>query len=108
MSGHQDPGLQPERTDLAWTRTAVAYSLCSAVLLRWAWVFGAPVFFLVVLLLGIAAMIYLTQRHRYRRQVAGINRGWTQANIAGVLLMSVSMVIFGVVALVLVWGEALR
>lgn len=105
---HEDPGLQPERTGLAWTRTAVAYSLCSAVLLRWAWVFGTPVFFMVALLLAIAATVYLTQRNRYRRQVEGINRGWTRANVTGVMIMSVSMVIFGVAALVLVVGGALR
>ena len=36
-----DPGLQPERTSLAWTRTALAVLLNALVALRGAWTDGS-------------------------------------------------------------------
>lgn len=100
--GPADPGLQPERTDLSWSRTAMAYALASAVLLRWAWVFGAGVFILVTLLCSIAVIIHLSQKSRYRRQVAGVRSGRAPANVRGVFIMSASMIIYGGVALLLI------
>jgi len=32
---HDDSGLQPERTDLAWGRTSMAMVVAAAVFLRW-------------------------------------------------------------------------
>lgn len=100
--GPADPGLQPERTDLSWNRTAMAYALASAVLLRWAGVLGAGVFVLVLMLFGVALLIHLTQRSRYHRHVEGVREGRASANVRGVLIMSGSMISYGVVALVLV------
>ena len=43
ISLHSDPGLQPERTTLAWTRTVVAMLVVGAVMLRWAHLYGSAV-----------------------------------------------------------------
>ena len=44
MTGSRDPGLQPERTELAWRRTALSAAACSALVLHAAardgWGFG--------------------------------------------------------------------
>lgn len=63
-----DPGLQPERTELAWRRTALALGAGSLVALRLlpvafghpAWAFGG------VAGLVIAAVLWLAARRRYR------------------------------------------
>ncbi|MGP6173189.1 DUF202 domain-containing protein [Corynebacterium sp. A21] len=99
---HQDPGLQPERTDMAWTRTALAYALCAAVLLRWAWVLGPMVLLLVLGLLAVSLTVALTQDRRYRRLVHSIVAEQAPANLGGVLLMSGALVLFGISAIVLV------
>ncbi|QYH20323.1 DUF202 domain-containing protein [Corynebacterium aquatimens] len=32
---HADPGLQPERTSMSWSRTAISMLVVSSILLRW-------------------------------------------------------------------------
>ena len=63
-----DPGLQPERTELAWRRTALALGAGSLVALRLLPVaFGHPAWaFLGVAGLAIAAALWLAARRRYR------------------------------------------
>lgn len=63
-----DPGLQPERTELAWRRTSLALGAGSLVALRLlpvtfghpAWAFGG------IAGLAIAAAFWLAARRRYR------------------------------------------
>lgn len=50
----EDPGLQPERTALAWQRTAVSFFAASLLVLRWVERLGATAV-LMILLAGLAA-----------------------------------------------------
>lgn len=62
-----DPGLQPERTELAWRRTALALGAGSIVALRLLPVtFGHPVWaFGGFAGLAVAAVLWFTARRRY-------------------------------------------
>lgn len=50
----EDPGLQPERTALAWQRTAVSFFAASLLILRWVETLGI-IAVAMVLLSGLAA-----------------------------------------------------
>ncbi|WP_084541808.1 DUF202 domain-containing protein [Halomonas cupida] len=69
---HHDPGLQPERTVLAWGRTVVSCLLVSLGLLRWLPTYPHLVSSSVSLALILTGWCLATQRQRYRRQSLGI------------------------------------
>lgn len=63
-----DPGLQPERTLLAWRRTILALAVGLAVSVRWSWAMwpvGATWGGIVVF--GLLAAAYSLSTWRYRR-----------------------------------------
>lgn len=99
---HGDPGLQPERTTLAWTRTLVSYAVCSAILLRWLPHYGAFVVVLIFLMLATALGIHLSQSARHRASVQGISAGRVRAQVRAVLVITVGMIIFGVSGIILI------
>lgn len=65
-----DPGLQPERTSLAWGRTMLAMVVASMLFLRWIPDYGWFPIILIGLALVTAAGVYLRQRRRYTRRGA--------------------------------------
>lgn len=99
---HGDPGLQPERTALAWARTMMALVTVSAIFLRWLPHHGPPVLLLVGVSMVTAAAIYLTQRHRYRASVHGITTGAVGANISPVVWTGLASVTTGIVGVCIV------
>ncbi|MBZ8177783.1 DUF202 domain-containing protein [Corynebacterium poyangense] len=99
---HEDPGLQPERTALAWTRTTVSFCVASAMLLRWARVLGVHSFWIVALLIGVILCLNLSQRRRYLRHNHGLKTGSTQANIVGVLSLTSISLFLGLCSILLV------
>lgn len=95
MALHADPGLQPERTVLAWGRTLVALFTASAIFLRWLPIHGLLVLAVVAAAALTAACIFLTQRIRYRKYAKGMNTEHLRTNVAGVFSLSVVVLLVG-------------
>lgn len=102
---HADPGLQPERTILSWTRTLVSLMLVSAVLLRWSAHFPAFILVVIIAMAGLAGAIHLTQKRRYRRVGSGIAEERMAPGVGGILLMTAAMCLFGLAGLALLLLE---
>lgn len=101
---HDDPGLQPERTTLAWARTTVSYTVASAILLRWLPYFGLLMAGLIGLMAAMALSIYLSQQPRYRAAASGLAGGRVKPQLGAVLSMTLSTLFFGVVGILLILG----
>ncbi|NUP59240.1 MAG: DUF202 domain-containing protein [Pseudarthrobacter sp.] len=101
-SPHGDPGLQPERTTLAWGRTMLALVTASAFFLRWLPVYGLPILMLFAVSAGAALAIYLTQRSRYRARAQGLAGESVEADISAVLWTAFAGVALGVLGVVVV------
>jgi putative membrane protein len=101
-----DAGLQPERTGLAWRRTAVSLAVGSLVALRVLPVHVGHVAATVPGLLGLVAAVVLgvVGEYRYRgthRRLTGVVPG-TVGGGAALLLTAAGCIALGVGALVLV------
>ncbi|RSZ63918.1 DUF202 domain-containing protein [Corynebacterium hylobatis] len=99
---HDDPGLQPERTTLAWTRTTVSYAVCSAILLRWLPHYGFYIVALIGLMVAMAFGIYATQRARHHTSVQGLVAGRVRAQVGAVVTMTLALIGFGVAGIILI------
>jgi len=94
-AGHGDPGLQPERTSLAWGRTMLALVTASALFLRWLPQHGLPILLLFAVSSATALAIYLTQRRRYSARSRGLSRERLDADITAVLWTAFAGVVLG-------------
>lgn len=99
---HGDPGLQPERTTLAWGRTMMALVTVSAIFLRWLPHHGFPILLLFAVSTAAAGAIYVTQRRRYRASARGIRQETVDADTSAVLWTAGAAVALGVLGIVVV------
>lgn len=97
-----DLGLQPERTALSWTRTALAMFVASLTLLRWSATYSALVFGAIGLLCCIALVIIARNRAQYRTGAEGIKQEQVRANVFGVFAITIGMAMFAAIGLFLV------
>lgn len=98
--GHEDPGLQPERTVLSWGRTMLALCTATAVYLRWLPTHGLFVLSLFTVALCLAGGIYLTQRRRYHRAATGIAGERIAPNVAAVFTTAGACVLLGILGII--------
>jgi uncharacterized membrane protein YidH (DUF202 family) len=97
--GHQDPGLQPERTLLSWGRTAMALFVAALFFLRWLPHYGVSILVLVAAAAATAGGIYATQRSRYSVRVHGIAAERFHPDVSAVFWTSGSVLLLGILAL---------
>lgn len=99
---HEDPGLQPERTTLAWGRTVLGFITAAAICLRWMSHHGTFVLVLFAVAVSAGAAIYLTQRARYTRSSSGIAAERLAADVLGVFSLSSATTVLGMLGIYVV------
>ncbi|MDJ0319169.1 DUF202 domain-containing protein [Pseudarthrobacter sp. PS3-L1] len=99
---HQDPGLQPERTSLAWGRTLLALVTVSSLFLRWVPLHGWLVLGPLAMSITAAASIYATQRRRYQSNARGISAGQLTSDGVAVLWTAVAAAALGAMGVTVV------
>ncbi|WP_231559490.1 DUF202 domain-containing protein [Kocuria sp. ZOR0020] len=97
-----DPGLQPERTTLAWSRTLMAYVIVAAFFLRWAGEHGVVVVVLFGAAIAVALAIGATQRTRHTAYSRAIGRNSAEPNAGPAVALSASVVLLGAAGLVVI------
>lgn len=102
---HEDAGLQPERTSLAWGRTLLVLWVVACFFLRWVQTEGWLGALLVALSMLIALYIWMTQRRRYRRSAHAMHTGRLRADAASVLFTGVMVTCLAAVSLWAVLGR---
>ena len=98
-AAHQDPGLQPERTLLSWTRTALLLVVVAGFLLRWAPYHGTAVLVLFAAALAVGAAITLTHRRRLAGSTWGIAEERYPPAIGSIAALTLALVVLGASAL---------
>lgn len=90
---HGDPGLQPERTDLAWGRTTLSLAVAAAVFLRWMPHHGWFAAQLVAASAVTALAINLTRKRRFHRAINGIKQEAITPDAASIAAVAASVVV---------------
>ncbi|QPK83222.1 DUF202 domain-containing protein [Corynebacterium qintianiae] len=101
-----DAGLQPERTALSWTRTALAMMVCSVTLLRWSDPYPDIVFSAIILLAALSIALILVNRRTYRTEAVELSREYASPNVLGVGLMTLMLTLLGGIGLLLLLIQA--
>ncbi|MGO4187819.1 DUF202 domain-containing protein [Pseudarthrobacter sp. TAF60_1] len=90
---HGDPGLQPERTDLAWGRTTLSLAVAAAVFLRWMPHHGWFVATLVAASAVTALAVNFTRRRRFHRAINGIKHEAMRPDVASIAAVAASVIV---------------
>lgn len=96
---HHDPGLQPERTSLAWGRTLLALVVAAALLLRWLPPHGLAAVLPLAAAAVLALGIWLRQGLRYRRGARSVALESSAPDPLEILAISAAVVVLGALSL---------
>lgn len=97
-----DPGLQPERTTLAWNRTLMAFVIVAALFLRWGNQQGVVVVGLFAAALAVALTIWATQWTRHTRSVRAMQNPHSRPRIGPAVTLGAAVVLLGAAGLVVI------
>lgn len=97
-----DPGLQPERTVLAWGRTLMALVVVGALFVRW--LPSAGIWALVPLLVALlgGGAIFAARSRMQRRAIRSIVEERADASVASVLALTGLVVVIGLSAILVI------
>lgn len=96
---HDDPGLQPERTSLAWGRTLLALVVAAALLLRWLPPHGLAAVLPLAAAAVLALGIWLRQGLRYGRGARSVALESSAPDPLEILAISAAVVVLGALSL---------
>lgn len=97
-----DPGLQPERTVLAWTRTLLALVVCALLFVRWLPIVGWPSLLPFAISLVGGVWIYLGRRRTSYRSVLAIQLERQRPPVAAVMGLSALVMLVAASALLVI------
>jgi uncharacterized membrane protein YidH (DUF202 family) len=84
----RDPGLQPERTSLAWTRTVLGYLVVATISLKVAPLSGTAAVVSALAYLGVAVVVALRRTPRYGSDLRQMRIGRSRPPVLEVLALS--------------------
>jgi uncharacterized membrane protein YidH (DUF202 family) len=98
-----DEPLAGERTDLAWTRSGIAFAVCLAVLLRRVWPLDRTDHILALALVASGAIVWAVGLLLARRVARTTHHGREVMDASTLRLISTGTFVLGVAAFVLGW-----
>jgi uncharacterized membrane protein YidH (DUF202 family) len=98
-----DEPLAGERTDLAWTRSGIAFAVCIAVLLRRVWPIGRADHLLALALVAMGAVAWAIALLLARRLARTTHRGRDVMDAHTLRLISGGTFVLALGAFVLSW-----
>lgn len=102
-----DPGLQPERTELAWQRTMISFVAAALLLMRWVGRFGGLVVVMVSIACIAAACVLVWARRRTRHIAPAFPGAAVPVAALEVLVITGLTLLLGALGLGLVLGQAI-
>ncbi|HEY0286827.1 MAG TPA: DUF202 domain-containing protein [Pseudomonas sp.] len=97
--GHDDPGLQPERTLLAWRRTLMTLIVCCTLFLRWIPHFGLIALIPIIVTLAACLLIQLGLNSRYRKSTRGMRKERISVPLREVMVLGAIVIVLGLIGI---------
>jgi len=102
-----DPGLQAERTSLAWIRTLLSLLACSCLMFRWHTLGTLYIALLTGYLLHIAWVIGIFNRRRYTKAQCSLDMGKHRSELAWMLWVGLNTAFISGCCMIFMWNERL-